>query len=153
MVAHTARLNLTVQRSASPASSGGLNGLVERFPEGAGALPYRFATRVRRYVRAKAPVRTGYLKSSVNRTLVGPRAHRVTVGAHYDHIDDLTASDLAWEWLRRNDAYDHDYEAFDDAHVDRQELTGKIRQQWGLRFPCRSSARPTKRPRLLATAA
>jgi hypothetical protein len=26
--------------------------------------------------------------------------------AHYDHIDDLTASDLAWEWLRRNDAYD-----------------------------------------------
>lgn len=83
MVAHTARLNLTVQRSASPASSGGLNGLVERFPEGAGALPYRFATRVRRYVRAKAPVRTGYLKSSVNRTLVGPRAHRVTVGAHY----------------------------------------------------------------------
>lgn len=73
--------------------------------------------------------------------------------ARYDYIERLTASDLAWEWLRRNDAYDHDYEAFDHAPVDRQELTGKIRQQWGLRFPCRPPARSTRRTSLLATAA
>ncbi len=72
-----------------------------------------------------------------------PDASQWRSPARYDHIEDLAASDLAWEWLRRNDAYDHDYEAFDGAHVDRQELTVKIRQQWGLRFPCRPPARST----------
>lgn len=31
--------------------------------------------------------------------------------AEYEHLDALTASDLAWEWLRRNEAYDADFEA------------------------------------------
>lgn len=59
--------------------------------------------------------------------------------AHYDHVDDLSASDLAWEWLRRNDDYDHDFEALGRVDVDPKELSQKIRDQWGLRFPGRSA--------------
>ncbi len=68
-----------------------------------------------------------------------PDASQWRFPARYDHIDDLTASDIAWEWLRRNDDYDHDLEALGGADVDRQALTEKIRQQWGLRFPGRSA--------------
>ena len=67
-----------------------------------------------------------------------PDASQWRISTHYDHLDDLTASDLAWEWLRRNDDYDHDFEALGRTDVDPQLLTGKIRDQWGLRFPCRS---------------
>jgi len=56
--------------------------------------------------------------------------------ADYDRIDTMLASDLAWEWLRRNDDYDHDYQALMQAGADYRPLTDKIRQRWGLRFPC-----------------
>lgn len=58
--------------------------------------------------------------------------------ADYDRIDTMLASDLAWEWLRRNDAYDHDYEDLARVGADPQPLTDKIRQRWGLRFRRRS---------------
>ncbi|MFN8680317.1 transcriptional regulator domain-containing protein [Paracoccus sp. P2] len=60
--------------------------------------------------------------------------------ADYDHLDALTASDVAWEWLRRNDAYDADFEASVSARGDPDPLTERIRQRWGLRFPRRSSS-------------
>jgi hypothetical protein len=50
----------------------------------------------------------------------------------------LTASDLAWEWLRRNDAYDADFEESAAGRGDPEPLTERIRQRWGLRFPDRS---------------
>lgn len=53
----------------------------------------------------------------------------------YDHLDVLTASDLAWEWLRRNEAYDADFGAATAGHGDPEPLTERIRQRWGLRFP------------------
>lgn len=56
--------------------------------------------------------------------------------AEYDHLDALTASDLAWEWLRRNEAYDADFEALAAADVPK-DLTAQIQQRWGLRFPRR----------------
>lgn len=58
--------------------------------------------------------------------------------ANYDRIDTMLASDLAWEWLRRNDDYDHDYGVLASAGADARPLTDKIRQRWGLRFPRRS---------------
>ena len=59
----------------------------------------------------------------------------------YDHVEDgLTASDLAWEWLRRIEAYGRDYLAFAEAGVDRRPLVARIQAQWGLQFPCRSLA-------------
>lgn len=58
--------------------------------------------------------------------------------AEYDRLDTLTASDLAWEWLRRNDAYYVDFEAAVSGGGDPDPLTERIRQRWGLRFPGRS---------------
>lgn len=57
--------------------------------------------------------------------------------SEYEHLDALTASDLAWEWLRRNEAYDADFEASATGHGDPTSLTDRIRQRWGLRFPGR----------------
>ncbi|KAB2739946.1 transcriptional regulator domain-containing protein [Brucella anthropi] len=57
--------------------------------------------------------------------------------SEYDHLDGLTASDLAWEWLRRNDAYDADFEASASVRGMPEPLTERIRQRWGLRFPRR----------------
>jgi hypothetical protein len=58
-----------------------------------------------------------------------PDATQWRISTNYDHLDDLTASDLAWEWLRRNDDYDHDFEALGRTDVDPQLLTEKIRDQ------------------------
>ncbi|KAB2758378.1 MAG: transcriptional regulator domain-containing protein [Bradyrhizobium sp.] len=55
----------------------------------------------------------------------------------YEHLDRLTASDLAWEWLRRNDAYDADFEASASGRGTHTPLTEQIRRRWGLRFPRR----------------
>ncbi|HOT82400.1 MAG TPA: DUF6499 domain-containing protein [Candidatus Defluviicoccus seviourii] len=67
-----------------------------------------------------------------------PDASTWRSSAEYDHLDALTASDLAWEWLRRNEAYDADFEALAAADTPK-ELTTQIRQRWGLRFPRRST--------------
>ena len=61
--------------------------------------------------------------------------------AEYDRLDALTASDLAWECLRRNEAYDADFEASASGRGDPKPLTEHIRQRWGLRFPGRSPDR------------
>lgn len=80
-----------------------------------------------------------------------PDASRWRSPDAYDHIDSLTASDLAWEWLRRNEAYNRDFEAFhSNTDTDPHALTDRIRQRWGLRFPGRPIARSSHRPRLLA---
>jgi hypothetical protein len=69
----------------------------------------------------------------------------------YDRFEDLTASELAWEWLRRNEAYDRDFATLADKDVDPQTLTDRIRQRWGLMFSGRSSARPSRSSGLLAS--
>ncbi len=79
-----------------------------------------------------------------------PDATRWRSSASYDHVESLAASDLAWEWLRRNDAYDEDFEALMQADADPQPLTDKIRQHWGLRFPAEPSATPANRADPLA---
>lgn len=61
--------------------------------------------------------------------------------AEYDYAEDLIASDLAWEWLRRNEVYDRDYQTLAAAGADIQTLTDKIRQHWRLFYPGRSSKR------------
>lgn len=69
----------------------------------------------------------------------------------YDRLEDLTASELAWEWLRRNEAYARDFAALADKDIDPQTLTDRIRQRWGLMFPGRSSARLSCGSGLLAS--
>lgn len=78
-----------------------------------------------------------------------PDASAWRSSARYDHVEKLTASGLAWEWLRRNEAYDHDFEAYAAPGADRSAFTEKIRQRWRLRFPGRSCARTPDRARLL----
>ncbi|WP_420836131.1 transcriptional regulator domain-containing protein [Celeribacter indicus] len=59
---------------------------------------------------------------------------------------------MAWEWLRRNDDYDADFEAAASARGDLDPLTEQIRQRWGLRFPGRSYAAASRSAGSLASA-
>ncbi len=63
--------------------------------------------------------------------------------SQYEHLDALTASDLAWEWLRRNDAYDADFQTSAAEPHDAKSLTDRIRRRWGLRFPRRPAGSST----------
>ena len=63
-------------------------------------------------------------------------------GSTYDYLDDLTASDLAWEWLRRNQRYGEDYSAIEEGKGDPDTARRRLRSLWGLRF--RGLARSTR---------
>lgn len=68
----------------------------------------------------------------------------------YDYLDTLGASDLAWEWLRRNERYEYDFAAFVRATPEPGDARDLIRERWGLRFPDTAVAVGTRRPGLLA---
>lgn len=70
-----------------------------------------------------------------------PDASQWRSAARYDHVEKLTASGLAWEWLRRNEAYNQDFEALSGKETDTTVLTEKIRQRWRLRFPSKPVSR------------
>ena len=53
----------------------------------------------------------------------------------YDYAETLSAGDMAWEWLRRNDDYQRDYLDLQNRPDTPQQLTHAMRQRWGLRFP------------------
>ncbi len=72
--------------------------------------------------------------------------------ADYEHIKELTASDLAWNGFCRNETYNRDFQAFRDSPEDRQSRIEQIGQVWRLRFPRRSSRSPTQSSRALAAA-
>lgn len=44
---------------------------------------YNFARRAEAIAKTLAPVRTGFLKSSINRVTLSPGRHLIVVGAHY----------------------------------------------------------------------
>ena len=53
----------------------------------------------------------------------------------YEYVESLVSPELAWEWLRRNEDYQRDFEA---AHVESNAdtaATEATRSKWGLRFP------------------
>jgi hypothetical protein len=70
-----------------------------------------------------------------------PDASHWRSAAHYAHIEKLNASDLAWEWLRRNEAYDKDFEAYSANGSDKAALSEAIQRRWGVRFPHRPLSR------------
>ena len=70
-----------------------------------------------------------------------PDASQWRSAARYDHVEKLTASGLAWEWLRRNEAYNQDFEALSGQETDVTVLVEQIRQRWRLRFPSKSVSR------------
>lgn len=68
----------------------------------------------------------------------------------YDYLDALGASDLAWEWLRRNERYERDFAAFDHGTPETSDARDLIRERWGLRFPDTTLSFGAGRLRLLA---
>lgn len=61
----------------------------------------------------------------------------------YRYLDDLTPSELAWEFLRRNPEYGQEVAASDGAN--RRAATA-LTAHWGLRFPDRTKPiRPRRR--------
>ncbi|CAM4382657.1 transcriptional regulator domain-containing protein [Palleronia rufa] len=58
--------------------------------------------------------------------------------AEYDYVEDLSASDLAWEWLRRNKRYAKDYATLSKAAPADASLKEALLEKWGLRFRGRS---------------
>lgn len=70
--------------------------------------------------------------------------------SEYDYLDTLGASDLAWEWLRRNERYERDFAAFDRAPPDFGDARDLIRERWGLRFPDTAIPAGARRARVLA---
>ena len=69
-----------------------------------------------------------------------PDPSRWRSASEYDYVESLTAPDLAWEWLRRNTDYQHDYAGAIERKEDPRDLTHLMRRSWGLRFPDRSPA-------------
>jgi hypothetical protein len=63
-----------------------------------------------------------------------PDASHWHSAAHYVHTENLSASDLAWGWLRRNEAYDKDFEAYCANGSDKAALSETIQRRWGVRF-------------------
>lgn len=65
---------------------------------------------------------------------MSPDASRWRSSEAYDYLDELSAADLAWEYLRRNPDYQRDFQIA--AGGGDLEWT----ERWGLRFPRRSFA-------------
>lgn len=62
-----------------------------------------------------------------------PDTSRWRSSPDYDYVDDLSAPDLAWEWLRRNDSYQQDFAQLASLPAElatTREGLGK----WGLQF-------------------
>lgn len=55
--------------------------------------------------------------------------------AVYDYFDDIGASDLAWECLRRNVDYQRDYAQTVRHMDDLTQAADSFRLRWGLQFP------------------
>ena len=53
----------------------------------------------------------------------------------YDYVEQLVSPELAWEWLRRNEAYQRDYADVVETAGASRPLNEAAQQRWGLRFP------------------
>ena len=71
--------------------------------------------------------------------------------AGYDYVERLGASDLAWEWLRRNKRYAQDYATLSKAAPDDVALKTALLDKWGLRFRGRSHPPGSKSLRAVGT--
>jgi hypothetical protein len=66
--------------------------------------------------------------------------------AAYAELENASARELAWEFLRRNPRYVRNWEQLDDTQPDDtqpDDAAEAIAERWGLRFPGRPGARRT----------
>ncbi|WP_349365522.1 MAG: DUF6499 domain-containing protein [Nitratireductor rhodophyticola] len=71
---------------------------------------------------------------------MSPDTNRWRSSSTYDYLDHLTAPDVGWEWLRRNDDYRRDFDALRKARLQTPDLIERASVRWGLRFRCRAKA-------------
>ncbi|MDF3810759.1 MULTISPECIES: DUF6499 domain-containing protein [Rhodopseudomonas] len=60
--------------------------------------------------------------------------------APYQHAKVISASGLAWEYLRRDDDYRRAYERVKRRKAKSAEILEAFSERWGLRFPTRPAA-------------
>ncbi|WP_186398139.1 transcriptional regulator domain-containing protein [Stappia sp. P2PMeth1] len=65
---------------------------------------------------------------------MSPDTTRWHSSSTYDYLDHLTAPDVGWEWLRRNDDYQRDFDALRTARSQTPDLIERASVWWGLRF-------------------
>ncbi|WP_245504742.1 transcriptional regulator domain-containing protein [Aquabacter spiritensis] len=53
----------------------------------------------------------------------------------YDYFDDLSVEGLAWECLRRDEAYQQAYRDLVDAERAAEHFSAEVEHRWGLRCP------------------
>lgn len=78
-----------------------------------------------------------------------PDISRWQTSSTYDYLDHLTASDVGWEYLRRNDDYQRDYAEIAHPADDLERMIDRARQRWGLRFPGAAVAQCQRDPCVL----
>jgi hypothetical protein len=65
---------------------------------------------------------------------MGPDPSKWRDASAYDFVDDLPVDALAWEFLRRNPAYQKHYREIVESGADSEAADEAIRLHWGLRF-------------------
>ncbi|WP_409049897.1 transcriptional regulator domain-containing protein [Agrobacterium vitis] len=78
-----------------------------------------------------------------------PQDHDWRSNANYDFVDQLTTSELAWEFLRRNQEYRQAYRDLSARGQLHSDTAREVAEKWGLCFCCRSSTHSTRPARLL----
>ncbi|MER9713296.1 DUF6499 domain-containing protein [Mesorhizobium sp. M0174] len=69
-----------------------------------------------------------------------PNTSRWRDNNSYDFFDSLPIEGLAWECLRRSDAYHRAYLGLVHSRTEREPFPAEAQKRWGLRFP--GTARP-----------
>ncbi|WP_291730482.1 DUF6499 domain-containing protein [Bradyrhizobium sp.] len=82
---------------------------------------------------------------------MSPDSSRWRSSSDYDYVDHLTAPDVGWEWLRRNEDYQRDYAQLTSASRDSPSMSEGAGRRWGLRFPCRTRSEVDRGRRVLAS--
>ncbi|WP_404400551.1 transcriptional regulator domain-containing protein [Pelagibacterium halotolerans] len=73
---------------------------------------------------------------------MSPNTTRWRSSSTYDYVDHLTAPDVGWEWLRRNEDYQYDFDRLQRARLQTPDLIEQASAKWGLRF--RHRAKPQR---------
>lgn len=62
--------------------------------------------------------------------------------AAYDHSKIIPAAGFAWDYLRRDDDYHHDFWKIRDMRKPAAQMLSAFSRRWGLRFPVRPEHSP-----------
>ncbi|CAM5761079.1 hypothetical protein LMIY3S_00015 [Labrys miyagiensis] len=58
--------------------------------------------------------------------------------AAYEHAQSIPAAGFAWEYLRRDEEYQRDFDRVTRVKTPNTAVTEAFSRRWGLRFPARS---------------